>query len=90
MVCPPVEREQACPRPGAIMPLDTIRWPGAYICDWDGNLLRVTRGGVRGSVARMNFIGPAPLTVTMISHDPHVSLYAARSLAQEFRVRASF
>jgi hypothetical protein len=78
------------PRPGVIMPLDTVRSPGAYVCDWDGNLLRLSRDGVQDSRSRMNFVGLAPLTVTMISADPHVPLETARGLAKELGARVSF
>jgi hypothetical protein len=71
---------------GATVPLDTLGTPGAYVCTWNGYLLRVPPGGLLG----LNIVGREPLLVTRISADPQVSLTQARSLAASLGCHAGF
>jgi hypothetical protein len=71
---------------GATVPVDTLGSPGAYICNWNGYLLRVPAGGLLG----LNIVGRAPLLVTKISANPQVSLARARSLAASLGCGAGF
>lgn len=76
---------------GITIPFDAICSPGAYICNWSGQLMRIPeRTLVPGEALRINIIGREPLTVTKISDDPRVPLVQARNLATTLGVRANF
>ncbi len=75
--------------PGASIPMDSIRTPGAYVCNWNGHLLRIPeRALVPDGV--INIVGPEPLFVTKISDDPDVTLNQARQLALQLNLQTSF
>jgi hypothetical protein len=75
--------------PGVSIPFDSIRSPGAYVCNWNGHLLRVPENAlVPDSV--INIVGSEPLFVTKISDDPAVPLTKARRAAAEMRLTTSF
>lgn len=76
---------------GVSVPFDTINSPGAYICNWNGHLLRIPERSVKpGQPLKVSIVGNAPLTVTKISDDPDVSLDEARSLAGTYGASAGF
>jgi len=76
-------------KPGVSIPFDSIRAPGAYVCNWNGHLLRVPeRALVPDGV--INIIGPEPLLVTKISDDPSVPLARARQAARQYNLSANF
>jgi hypothetical protein len=72
------------------IPFDAIRDAGAYICDWDGQLMRIWAGALSAASPAINIVGREPLTVTKISDDPDVPLVRARDLAAQFGVTAGF
>ncbi|MGD8452985.1 MAG: hypothetical protein PVJ57_14290 [Phycisphaerae bacterium] len=76
---------------GASVPFDYVDTPGAYVCNWDGHLLRVPRGALsRDSSPAINIVGSTPLMVTKISDDPDVSVAEAKRLAADFSITADF
>jgi hypothetical protein len=76
-------------KPGASIPFDSIRAPGAYVCNWNGHLLRVPpRALMPDSV--INLVGPEPLYVTKISDDPAVPLSEARQAAARLSLATAF
>ncbi|MEW6251035.1 MAG: hypothetical protein AB1716_10340 [Planctomycetota bacterium] len=76
-------------RPGVCIPFDSIRSPGAYICNWSGHLLRVPPATLVPNGV-MNIVGSEPLYVTKISEDPDVPLTRARQLARGLNLRPAF
>ena len=75
--------------PGVSVPMDSIRTPGTYVCNWNGHLLRVPeRALVPDGV--VNIVGPEPLFVTKISDDPDISLGRARQMAASLKLPTSF
>ena len=73
------------------LPFDMINTPGAYICNWSGQLLRIPeRTIVPGEALKLNIVGQEPLLVTKISNNPGVSLTEARSLAADMGVPTGF
>ena len=74
-------RVPVVPRPRVSIPFDAIRDAGAYVCDWDGQLLRVWTGAFAAASRAINIVGLAPLFVTKISDDPDVPLTQARHMA---------
>lgn len=78
-------------RTGVTLPFDTIRTPGAYVCNWSGHLMRIPeRSLVPGDALRVNIVGREPLTVTKISDDPGVPLVEARAIATELGIHPGF
>ncbi|MEW6251036.1 MAG: hypothetical protein AB1716_10345 [Planctomycetota bacterium] len=76
---------------GVRVPLDTIRAPGAYVCDWSGHLLRVPPGSLAAEgLLPVNIVGGAPLTATKISDDADVPIARARSVAWSFGLSVGF
>ncbi len=75
--------------PGTSIPFDSIRDPGAYVCNWSGHLLRVPRRALVPDGV-LNMVGPEPLFVTKISDNPDVLLSRARRVAAEFDLSVSF
>ena len=75
--------------PGVSIPFDSIRSPGAYVCNWNGHLLRVPETALVPDGV-INIIGSEPLFVTKISDDPAVPLTKARRAAAELRLATSF
>lgn len=75
----------------ASIPFDAIAAPGAYVCNWNGYLLRVPPGALGpGSGRTINLVGAEPLFVTKISDDPEIPVTHARSTATGFHLRVSF
>lgn len=67
---------------GTILPLDAIQTAGVYLCDWSGHLLRVPPDSLtRQGALAINLIGDSPLTVTLLSSNPFLSLSRAREVA---------
>ena len=76
---------------GAVYPFDQINEPGAYICQWNGHLLRVPPDGVTfGRSPMINLVGPGPLYVTKINDNPYISLTKARTLAANYDLHVNF
>lgn len=76
---------------GVSLPLDALKEPGTYVCNWSGHLLRVPeadRGTNRFSATDGR--RPASWTVTRISADPRISRHEARSLADGLGLSTSF
>jgi hypothetical protein len=76
---------------GVSMPLDTLKEPGTYVCNWSGHLLHVPeadRETNRFSTAGAGHA--APWTVTRISADPRISRHEAKSLADKLGLITSF
>jgi hypothetical protein len=75
--------------PGVSIPFDSIRTPGAYVCNWNGHLLRVPESALVPNGV-INIVGAEPLFVTKISDDPAVPLTKARRAAAEMRLATAF
>jgi hypothetical protein len=76
---------------GARIPFSSVTVPGAYVCDWDGLLLRVPQDGVAaGREPAILFRSRQPLFVTRISGDPFVPLSEARRLAADLDLMVNF
>ncbi len=86
-----VERERwvGLVNPGVSIPFDSIRSPGAYVCNWSGHLLRVPPAALIPNGV-MNIVGPEPLYVTKLSDDPDISLGGARQIARTLKLRPTF
>jgi hypothetical protein len=80
------------PRAGAQVPLDTVDAPGAYVCNWNGHLLRISQRSLlpAGGSLALNIVGAEPLTVTRISENPDLPLSEARGLAWRFGLSVGF
>jgi hypothetical protein len=76
-------------KPGASIPFDSIRDPGAYICNWSGHLLRVPQQALVPNGV-MNIVAAEPLYVTKICDDPDVPLSQAREAASQYNVPVGF
>ena len=74
---------------GVSIPFDSIRSPGAYVCNWNGHLLRVPEIALVPNGV-INIVGSEPLFVTKISDDPAMPLTKARRAAAEMRLATSF
>jgi hypothetical protein len=75
--------------PGVSVPMDSIRTSGAYVCNWNGHLLRVPEQALVPDGV-INIIGPEPLFVTKISDDPDLPLGRARQTAASLNLLTSF
>ena len=76
---------------GISLPLDTLKDPGTYVCNWSGHLLRVPeadRGTTRFSAAGGRH--STAWTVTRISADPRISRHEAKTLADGLGLSTSF
>jgi hypothetical protein len=81
--CRPPRREGQDDGPEKIL-LSEICSPGAYVCHWNGDLLRVTDGPVFDQPEAKEMEAPAggePRYVTQISPDPFIPLSRARMIA---------
>jgi hypothetical protein len=72
------------------IPLDLIAEPGAYVCNWNGYLMRVPSAALEQGVRRFNLVGSEPLFVTKISDDPDVPVRHARHLAADGALNVAF
>lgn len=86
---PPKQMWVGLVTPGVSIPFDSIRSPGAYVCDWNGHLLRIPPEALVPNGV-MNIVGAEPLYVTKISDDPSLPLSRARAVAAQYGLRASF
>ncbi|MFH1746534.1 MAG: hypothetical protein ABIG44_05750 [Planctomycetota bacterium] len=76
---------------GASIPFDSIGDAGTYVCNWSGHLLRVPGNGLKsGRRPPLNLVGPEPLLVTKISHNPYVAVPEARHLARQLALQIDF
>lgn len=76
---------------GTVFPFDNINEPGAYICQWNGHLLRVPDDGIAtGRSPMINIVGPEPLYVTKIADNPWITLSKARLLASNYDLHVNF
>ncbi|MHC4993005.1 MAG: hypothetical protein ACYTGC_18685 [Planctomycetota bacterium] len=76
---------------GCTIPFDQINEPGAYICQWNGHLLRVPADGVTpGRSPLLNIVGPEQLFVTKICDNPYVPVTKARLVASNFDINVNF
>lgn len=77
--------------PGTTVPFAGLNAPGTYVCNWNGQLLRIP---VRTSVPADSLCIRAgthgPLLVTMLSHDPAISVPRARQLADSLGLAPAF
>ena len=76
---------------GQVMPFESICEPGAYVCNWNGHLIRVPEDGVTaGRSPMINIVGPGTLCVTKISENPYVPVTKARLLASNYDIAVNF
>ena len=76
---------------GTVMPFEAITQPGTYVCNWSGHLLRVPEDGVAsGRSPLINIVGREPLSVTLISSNPYITMTKARLLASNCDVNVNF
>ncbi len=76
---------------GTVYPFENINEPGAYICQWNGHLLRVPEDGIaEGRSPTLNIVGNEPLYVTKISDNPWITLSKARMLAANYDLHVNF
>jgi hypothetical protein len=77
--------------PGTTIAFDGLNVPGAYVCHWNGRLVRIPeRACIPREALHSHARSGAALLVTMISDDPAVPLPDARELAAHFGVSPSF
>lgn len=72
------------------IPLNAIDTPGAYLCRWNGFLLRVLPQCLRAGAGAFNLVGGEPLFVTKLSDDPELPVRAAREAAHRQQLVTSF
>ena len=76
---------------GCTIAFDQICEPGAYVCKWNGHLLRVPPDGVTaGRSPLLNIVGPDQLYVTKISDNPYVTVTKARLICSNFDINVNF
>ena len=79
------------PSLASLVPFEQVCEPGAYVCNWNGHLMRVPPDAISSShCPTINIVGPEPLFVTKISDDPFVTLTKARMLACNFDINVCF
>ena len=84
-------RKLSGPNLASLIPWEHVSEPGAYVCNWNGYLLRIPEGGISSDgCPYVYMIGPEPLFVTKISDDPHVTISKARMLACNFDITVNF
>ena len=87
----PVKQNVSGPSLANLIPFEQICEPGAYVCTWNGQLLRVPAEGINhGGCPCMYIVGTEPLFVTKITCDPFVPLSKARMLACNFDIDVNF
>jgi hypothetical protein len=75
----------------SLIPYEQICQAGAYVCCWNGHLLRVTNEAITScGCPAVNIVGPEPLFVIKISDDPFVSMTKARWTACNLDVAVNF
>lgn len=72
------------------IPLDAVSGAGTYVCNWNGQLLRVPPGAATPRGLAINIVGREPLFVTRISDDPRLPLERARERAAALRLLVGF
>jgi len=72
------------------IPLDAVCRAGTYLCNWNGQLLRVPPEAATARGLAINIVGREPLFVTRISDDPHLPLERARQCAAALRLTVGF
>jgi hypothetical protein len=76
---------------GVAVPLDRIASPGAYVCNWNGHLLRVPAGGIMPAGGLLlNLVGSEPLVATKIADDPELPITRLRGLAVDRGITVAF
>jgi hypothetical protein len=80
--------EIAC---GTTYGVNEIPTPGAYVCNWNGSLLRVsTACFTNAGFTNFNFTSSDPLTVTYLTNDPTASVEDCRTWATDANVFCNF
>lgn len=76
---------------GTQLPLASLREQGAYVCNWDGHLVRMpeTIPSINDSPF-FNIVSKEPLFVTKISENPYVSISTARQVASNLDMPVNF
>ena len=78
-------------RPTKETTVDSLKEPGAYVCNQSGRLLRVTEGKIYPSdSSTTSLVGNESLTVTKVSDDPYVAMTKARFAAANSDLDVSF
>ncbi|MCK4341157.1 MAG: hypothetical protein KAY37_05470 [Phycisphaerae bacterium] len=76
---------------GTVFRFENVNEPGAYICQWNGHLLRVPEDGVAaGRSPMINIVGTEPLYVTKISDNPWITLTKARMMGANYDLNVNF
>ncbi len=72
--------------------LQDIHEPGAYVCHWSGDLLRVAEHEIPTDTAPNLPASPQdqPLETTKISDDPFIPISRARMVASNFDIDINF
>jgi Zn-dependent M28 family amino/carboxypeptidase len=79
------------PTCGSTYGVNEIPGPGAYVCHWNGSLLRVSDAAfTSGGFTSFNFTSSDPLTVTFLTNDPTATLETCRSYATGTNVYCNF
>ena len=73
------------------IPFENLSQPGAYVCNWNGHLLRVPDDAVKeGRSPLMTLKATEALIVTKISQDPYIALTKARLIAADNDINVGF
>ena len=73
------------------IPFENLSDPGAYVCNWNGHLLRVPDDAVKeGRSPLMTIKANQQLIVTKISTDPYIALTKARLIAADNDLSVGF
>ena len=76
---------------GSQVPVQCLTEMGAYVCNWDGLLIRLpTNADWPNASPFFNIVSSEPLFLTKISEDPYVSISQARLAAANLDVAVNF
>lgn len=76
---------------GSQFPFEALKDPGCYLSNWSGHLIRLPNDGVKeGRSPVIEILGKEPMLVTMLSHDPFLSITKARMLAADLDLPVNF
>lgn len=78
-------------RAGAQFLFGSINEPGAYVCNWNGHLIRMPEEALKpGHSPLLNILSKESLYVTKISDDPFIPVLKARLIAADTDLEVNF
>ena len=79
------------PEEGVTGPFDRITYPGTFVVNRSGELLRIPEDALQpGRTPAIDIVSRDPWMVTRISNDPYLPLNKARALAADMDLTVNF